>query len=260
TDALGRATAYRYDKGGRLVFIDDPRGPQDDVSYSYDGLDRPTGISATNLPAPIAMQYNGVGWRTALSDHTGTTAFGHDQVGRLTSLSAPGTGTVEYAYDAAGRRIKLTYPTGSAINYRYWPDGQLKEGGDGGTVLASYVYDPAGRLDTVTHSNGVSTAYTFDGADRLTERHTTVGGTTRAQFTYTLDRLGLRTGVSETVGSNTRSVAYSYDGLLRLDTATESPGTQYDYAYDLAGNRTLGTSNNQLVAASHSHDAADQVR
>ena len=40
TDALGRATGYQYDLGGRLPSTTDPRGSTDNLSYTYDGLDR----------------------------------------------------------------------------------------------------------------------------------------------------------------------------------------------------------------------------
>ena len=53
-------------------------------------------------------------------------------------------------------------------------------------------------------------------------------------------------------------MTYSYDGLLRLIGATESPGTTYAYAYDLAGNRTAVWSNGVQVET-RSYDAANQV-
>lgn len=53
-------------------------------------------------------------------------------------------------------------------------------------------------------------------------------------------------------------MTYSYDGLLRLIGATESPGTTYAYAYDLAGNRTA-VQINGVTTESRSYDAANQV-
>jgi len=67
---------------------------------------------------------------------------------------------------------------------------------------------------------------------------TQVGGTTRSRFSYTLDWLGLRTGVSETLAGTSRAITYGYDGLLRLTSATEAPGAAYGYTYDGAGNLT----------------------
>src|SRR5258706_1119810 len=53
-------------------------------------------------------------------------------------------------------------------------------------------------------------------------------------------------------------VSGSYDGLLRLKGAVESPGTAYTYAYGLAGNRTLATPNG-VIADQRSYNAANQV-
>jgi YD repeat-containing protein len=41
-----------------------------------------------------------------------------------------------------------------------------------------------------------------------------------------------------TIPPDSRTIRYSYDGLLRLIGATETPGTTYNYVYDAAGNRT----------------------
>jgi len=257
TDALSQTTSYSYDRLGRLTFRDDPRGADYDVTYSYDELARPTGMSATELDAPISLAYNALGWRTSLSDSTGSTSFAHDQLGRTTVITAPVTGAVGYGYNARGQRTQLTYPDSTVIAYTYWDDGQLEEVQQGSTTLASYVYDAAGRLETTTRANGATTSYSYDGADRLTELSTVVSTTTVLSFTYTLDRLGLRTGVTEVL-SGTRALSYSYDGLKRLTGATESPGTVYTYTYDLAGNRTAAWENNVQVQ-SRSYDAANQV-
>jgi len=258
TDALGQTTTTSYDRRGRITSTDDPRGAADDVQYTYDELGRLTGMSATNLAAPITMGYDAGGRRTTLGDATGTTSVAYDNLGRITGVTAPGTGTVGYAYTARGERAQLRYPDGTVIDYAYWGDGQLRAVRAGTTVLADYAYDAGGRLATLTRSNGAVTTSTYDNAHRLTDLHTTVGGTTAAQFSYTLDRLGLRLGVTETLSGTVRSITYTYDGLLRLTSAVEDPGTSYTYAYDLAGNRTEVWENG-VQTQSQSYNAANQV-
>jgi YD repeat-containing protein len=198
TDALNQTTGYRYDRGNRMVEVIDPRGASYNRTINHDALDRTRQISSPSLSAPIEMTYTGVGWRTQMTDATGTTTFDHDNLGRITSVQAPGTGTIRYGYTARGQRIGLSYPSGASVSYTYTPDGQLES--VGGDVSVSYGYDLAGRLASVTRANGVITSYTYDGADRLVELHTTVGGVTRTRFTSTPNRLGLRTAVSETLG------------------------------------------------------------
>lgn len=90
------------------------------------------------------MAYNALGWRTSLTDASGTTAFTHDDLGRTTVITAPVTGVIGYDYNARGQRTQLTYPDNSVIDYGYWDDGQLKDVLQGVTALASYSYDSAG--------------------------------------------------------------------------------------------------------------------
>ncbi|WP_322489328.1 SBBP repeat-containing protein [Chloroflexus sp.] len=260
TDPLNQVTAFRYDSVGRLTLKDDPRGSDYDVTYSYDDADRPTGMSAVELDASITMAYNALGWRTSLGDGTGSTSFSHDDLGRITGLTAPNTGSVGYAYNARGERTQLTYPNSVVLDYTYWNDGRMREVRQGSSVLASYTYDNAGRPAATTLASGVIvTSASYDDADRLSDLHTQVGSTTRTRFTYTLDRLGLRTAVSEVLGSSTRSVSYTYDGLLRLTGATESGVTSnsYSYGYDLAGNRTSATVNGSTITTTY--NAANQI-
>jgi Beta-propeller repeat len=56
----------------------------------------------------------------------------------------------------------------------------------------------------------------------------------------------------------TRTLAYSYDGLLRLTSAIERPGASYDYIYDKAGNRTWAQVNGG-TPTTFSYNAANQI-
>ncbi|NTV61980.1 MAG: hypothetical protein HGA65_00385, partial [Oscillochloris sp.] len=207
TDALNQTTAYQYDRLGRMTFKDDPRGSAYDVTYTYDGLDRPDGITATQLSGAISVGYDALGRRTRLTDGTGTTSFAYDDAGRITGVTAPSTGSVGYSYNANGQRTSLTYPDGSVIGYSYWDDGQLKDVLQGATTLASYAYDSAGRLGSVARANGAVTSYGYDAADRLTDLTTRVNATPVSQYHYTLNRQGLRTQVQETFGAAVQAQA-----------------------------------------------------
>lgn len=88
-------------------------------------------------------------------------------------------------------------------------------------------------------------------------------------YTFTVkatDAAGNRSGASNTVASRTtaapiaetRAITYSYDGLLRLIGAAETPGIHYQYAYDEVGNRTKAQVND-LVVEQHSYNVANQV-
>jgi RHS repeat-associated protein len=143
------------------------------------------------------------------------------------------------------------YPTYDAA-------GRLGEVKKSGVTYTTAITDTVGRLQSLSRANGATTAYTYDGADRITQLRTTVGGNTRANFIYNLNRGSQATIVTETLGLNTRTVDYWYDGLNRLTTAREAPGDKYEYTYDLVGNRTQ-VKVNAVVIETRSYDAADQV-
>ena len=199
TDALTRTTSWDYDLGGRVVAQHDPRGPTDDLTFGYDGLDRLTGTSSPGLSAPIARQYDALGRRISLSDGAGTTSFAYDALGRTTAITAPNTGAIGYGYNADGARTGLTYPDGTALGYSYYPDGQLKAVTQGASTLASYSYDGNGRLQQAARANGAVSTYSYDGADRLLDLSTTINGAPRSDFQNGFDRLGERVAVTETV-------------------------------------------------------------
>ena len=257
TDALGQTTSWEYDAGGRVTKQHDPRGSSYDLTYHYSGLDQITETLALNLPTPIGAQYDALGRRASLSDGTGTTSFSYDPLGRITQVQAPNTGTIGYSYDARGQRTGLTYPDSTHIQYAYWSDGQLHTVTQGATTLATYTYDSAGRLRQVARGNGATTTVAYDAVDRLMDMRTTVSGKDVSRFQYVLDRLGQRTSATELL-STTRTISYTYDGLLRLSGAAEAPGTTYAYSYDDAGNRT-GVWVNGTQTVTQTFNAANQV-
>jgi YD repeat-containing protein len=156
TDALSQTTSYTFDRGNRMVAVINPRGATYSRTIDHDALDRTRQFSSPSLSAPIVMTHNGVDWRTDLTDATGTTSFGHDALGRITSVQAPGTGTIGYTYNARGERVGVSYPSGASVGYTYTLDGQLET--ITGAVGISYGYDAAGRLASVTRGNSAIVA------------------------------------------------------------------------------------------------------
>jgi RHS repeat-associated protein len=204
TDALTRTTSWEYDAVGRMTVQHDPRGVTNTLTFDYDGLDRRVETAATNL-GTIAEAYDALGRRLSLVDGTGTTSFDYDPLGHITQVDAPNTGAVSYSYDANGRRTQLTYPnSGPSVQYAYWPDGQIRTVTDT-TTLASYTYDAVGRPQQLTRANGATTTYSYDGADRLRELSTTAHEETVNQFEYQVNRLGMRTIVTETLALSQES-------------------------------------------------------
>ena len=65
--------------------------------------------------------------------------------------------------------------------------------------------------------------------------------------------------MQQSIATTTRTISYQYDGLQRLTSASENPGTTQTYAYDLAGNRT-GVWVNGTRTQNYSYNAANQVQ
>lgn len=122
-----------------------------------------------------------------------------------------------------------------------------------------YAYFPDGNVQSVTNVNGTTATYTEDNAQRLTQVwNKTAGGGTIGQHTYTLDGVGNRTQLRETVarvggGSSSYTLAHTLDRLYELTSAGQPGGGTNAYAYDPAGNRL--TSGGPAMA----YDKADRV-
>jgi RHS repeat-associated protein len=202
-DPVHPETEWAYNARGQVETQFDPRGSAYDLSYRYDLVGRlrtvsPSDPDQANL-LPISFSYDARGQRTKLIDGTGITTFEYDALGRPTQIKAPITGAVSYTYDARGQRTQTIYPhQAETISYEYWPDGRLRSVKNP-TELAGYSYTPDGRLSTVSRANDVETNYTYDDLGRITAiEHVNDNGLI-GSFEYTLDRLGLRTSLTETM-------------------------------------------------------------
>jgi len=102
-----------------------------------------------------------------------TTAFTHDEFGRLTALDhtqgATSLAAYSWSYDAAGQLLEQSSPDGSVV-YSYDLTGQLTGADwDAGAPLddESYDYDLSGNrtaADGAAYSTGDRNQTTFDGA------------------------------------------------------------------------------------------------
>jgi len=172
------------------------------TNYSYDALDRMTGIQQTGVTGGnavadkrIEFAYNAANQFSTISRYEDLTA---------TSLVAAS----DYTFDHAGRLTGLTHS-------------------QPGNVLADYgwTFDTGGRLTQSTSLTGGIVDYTHDDTHQLTAAtYTTTAGQTTppANESYTFDANGNRDDASTSIGTDNR--------LL-------SDGT-YQYQCDAEGNRT----------------------
>jgi RHS repeat-associated protein len=110
--------------------------------------------------------------------------------------------------------------------------------------------------------NGVETRYAYDAAGRLVEVAHSQEGESLARYTYTLNGVGNRTQVTETIlqpqaVTTTRTITYTYDALNRLTDAVYSSGEFFAYAYNAVGNRTALTTT--AGSTLYAYDAANRL-
>ena len=153
------------------------------TTYTYRGYGDPASRDLMAITAPVAntsvsIARNGLGQITAVTQdgltrnftydsrfflvsrseiETGTTAYGRDALGNMTSrqVTAPTASAVTtFAYDGRNRLSAITYPAGtSSVTRTYFKDDKLKsiENAD---VRRDYVYDANKRLTQETLTVG----------------------------------------------------------------------------------------------------------
>jgi RHS repeat-associated protein len=248
-------TGYTYDATSNRATVVDPLGRT--TTLGYDPLNRLTSVSYSDGTTPnVAYAYDANGTRTSMADGTGTTTYASDELGRPTAVTGPGSVVVGYRYDLDGDRTKLVYPDGTGVTYSFNKGGQLASLSDWATPArtTSYAYAPDGHLTTATNPNGTTTTQSYDNARRLTQVLNQQGASTLSRHAYTLDAVGNRTQVTETLaqvggGTTTPTTTYAYDKLYRLT----GDGTR-TYGYDPVGNRTSSS------GTGATYDRADRVQ
>jgi RHS repeat-associated protein len=98
----------------------------------------------------------------------------------------------------------------------------------------SFNYDDANRPTARTLPNGIGTTASYDGLSRLDELKHSLASTTVSDFRYTYNSASDITQITEP----TRTRGFTYDGVDRLATVTNSAGSNESYDYDSVGNRT----------------------
>jgi RHS repeat-associated protein len=286
------STAYTYDADSRLTQVTPPAGGSHDLGYDLVGrqtsLTRPNGVNDTisydlagNLTSLHSVlgstlvnqadyAYNAAGRRSNLTTLAGTTSFGYDAVGRLTSASFPagsGLQDEEYTYDTLGNR---TSTVGSPVGSGTYDDANRLLG-DG---RATYEYDLEGNLlSRAVTASGATTTYTWSAEHQLVGIRLPDGSVT----TYRYDPVGRRVEVAR--GASTSRFAYDgqgiaaeYDGSNTLVASyvhdPKSPtrtfvmtrdGELYSYLIDALGSTTALTTSTGATAASYAFDAFGKV-
>ncbi len=218
TTAPGRAVPLdvrAYDPvHGRLSSLTDGKGDTTSFSYTADGL-----LTAVAPPAPL-----------------GRTVFHHDDLFRITGVSAGNGRRTGYRYDASGRLAEVSDDDSGAVLLTLARDAVgrvVRKAGAGWAYSFTWVRTGAGsRLATAVRTEGegrdeVGLTYDATGAPLSL---TTAGGTTR----YTYDRSG---DLASVTGPSGRVVRFGHDAAGRV-TRLDFGGAVQEIGHDASGRRT----------------------
>jgi RHS repeat-associated protein len=216
---------YGYDAMGRPTTVLDPNGL---ASYTYyDSLGRPVQTqqpanTGSATPTTTSFAYNAADGLTQVTDPRSlNTIYSPNGLGDVTAQTSPDTGASQYTYDAKGNVLTKTDARGK---------------------LTQYTYDNLDRLKTVSYATGTGSVFEYDGG--ATPTPAVMGELTKisdasGQVAYSYDSMGRKTGKTQTTGTRTFTVGYTWgdtgSALDKLTAITYPSGTRVNYSYDTYG-------------------------
>jgi len=200
-EGTSRLLGYQYDADGNRTRLTFPDGNY--VSYSYDGLDRPSQVQRNGSAILASYSYDVAGRRIGFTNGDGgaiVTSYGYDDAGRLSSLT--------------------NTPQASVYANQY-----------------SFGYNPASQITSLTRSNN---AYAFTGSYNVTRSYTTNGlnqytGAGSASFKYD-------DGNGNLTSDGSNSYTYDVENRLVVVSGKTTATLRYDpmgRLYEITG--SLGT-------------------
>ncbi|MCP4408275.1 MAG: hypothetical protein GY807_11045 [Gammaproteobacteria bacterium] len=207
TDPLSNDKIYEYDALGRLIDVTEENGISTYVTeYDYDANDNLTKITDAD-DNERSITYDGLSRRTKLEDlHDtadstyGSTTFGYDDAGNLTSRVSPNGDVTNWTFDDINRPLTENY-TGSA-----------------GTEV-SYTYDTCtngkGQICTVVN-DAVTSTFTYT-ANGLPASETKTIDSTAYTTEWEYNRLGRETLITYPDDSEVRYTFNDFGEIERVE-------------------------------------------
>jgi len=276
TDAKSQQVQYSYDSYKRVTEI--RRGTysgtftedtcqREDYSYDTNPYD---GTFSSNIAGRLAaVQYKG-GNPTSGCDTTFTEMYSYNSAGAPVSkrlrVSRVGLTNLDmdsqYTYDNEGRNTGVQYPStwnganawiaGPNLGNTFDSMGRLEKVTDlaaSTDIISNATYNPAGQLLTTSGVNGApSETRTYNSIGQMTQLSIcpnysgSCQTSINVQYAYSSTQNNGKI-TSETDVVSGEQIAYTYDSLNRLASATSSvsPGWGQSYTYDGFGNMTQQT-------------------
>jgi len=203
------------------------------TTFGYDNNGNQTSIQAP-LSRNTTQYYDELNRLSQITDPgSGNTYFGYDANDNLTSVKDPNAFITSYSYNGFGDLQQLTSPdTGTTLN-TYDSGGNLATSTDARSALATYTYDAVNRVKTIGYSNAGVTdqtlTFTYDTGSNG-KGHLTAASDANHSMSWVYDGLGRVRSKGQTIGTVTKSVAYTYtNGDLTGMTTPSGQSIVYSY-------------------------------
>ena len=183
-------------------------------------------------------------------DATGTSTYGYDAFGELTSATNGAGKTVSYRYDSAGDETSITYPLGSGaswaatptLNLGYDQAGELTSLDDFNGQVSTFSTTAAGSPSLVVYGesgDAVATSYDQSGQVANVAVSSAAASSNLASFTYSRAPSGTIVGETDTPTSSISPASYTYDPQSRVTQMTPGSSGALNYSYDASSNLTM---------------------
>jgi RHS repeat-associated protein len=244
TAPSGATTTYTYDAARNRLTSTDPDSVTTTWTFTPANLKATVSYSGSSAHS-VSYSYDANGQPTGMTDATGSSSYGYDPFGELTSATNGAGRTVGYGYDADGNPTGVTYPLPASAA---WVTSDT----------VSYGYDHADNLNSITDFNGrqITVGDTADGlAASLTlgstgDTITTSFGqadmpslialknasSTLQSFSYSDAPSSDILTEADTPSAPTTPATYTYDAIGRVASMTPGSGSTLSYGFDTSGN------------------------
>ncbi|MGA1813816.1 beta-1,3-glucanase family protein [Frondihabitans sp. 4ASC-45] len=163
SDNHGHSLTYSVDPDGKVTREGSAAGAVRTFTYLDGQLSKYTQqLNPQADTATTDITRDAAGRISTLATSAGTTSYGYDAAGQLTSADGPGNNDSTYAYDAAGNRTASTVG-GTDQGYTYDAANELTGISKSGQAAATLAYDGAGRLTNQTGTDGTALKLGYDG-------------------------------------------------------------------------------------------------
>lgn len=268
TDADTSIARFAYDAGDRITRVTDPRDRI--TTYQFDGFGQLWSQTSPDT-GTTSQQWSPGGLRTSATRADGVTlTYGHDTLGRLTTITAGGQ-THTYTWDSAagcangiGRLCRLADPH-QTLTLSYTPYGELASqtptlGGAG--YGHTFRHDAHGRLDRITYPDNVIVDYTWN-QGQVTAMTATINGEARTVVSYLYWANQSASGAvgywQRTYGNGQRRNDWlDMDGRLHTIETKLGQGLTYQYDTDDRITQVTNLANN-LWSQTYGYDALHRL-